>query len=73
VAIEQAIAFAQQMRDLALTAPPGQVLNRCEGHALDAGRDLLRATVQRAVQSSIDRAEAKKGRIASARAGAGGA
>jgi hypothetical protein len=72
VAIEQAIAFVTQMRDLALTATPGQVLDQCEGHALAAGRDPLRTTPQQAVQTSIDRAEEKKGRIASARAGAGG-
>jgi hypothetical protein len=72
MAIEQAIAFVTQLRDLALTATPGQVLDQCENHALDAGRDLLRTTLQQAVQTSIDHAEEKKGRIASARAGADG-
>lgn len=72
VAIEQAIAFVAQMRDLALNAAPGQVLDQCEGHALDAGRDLLRSTLQQAVQTSIDHAEGKKGRIVSARAAANG-
>jgi len=70
VVIEQAIAFVTQMRDLALNATPGRVLDQCEGHALDAGRDLLRATLQQAVQGSIDQAETQKGRIATARAGA---
>lgn len=70
VAIERAIAFVTQSRDLALRAPHGQVLDRCEGHVLGAGRDLLRTTLQHAVQTSTDRAEEKKGRIASARAGA---
>lgn len=70
VAIEQAIAFVAQMRDLALNATPGQVLDQCESHALNAGRDLLRTTLQQAVQGSIDQAETKKGRIVSARAGA---
>ena len=72
VAIERAIAFVTQMRDLALNATPGQVLDRCEGLALGTGRDLLRTTLQQAVQTSIDHAETKKGRIASARVGADG-
>jgi hypothetical protein len=71
-AIEQAIAFVAQMRDLALTAADGQVLDRCEGHALEAGRDLLRSTLQRAVQTSADQADEKKGRAASGRVGADG-
>lgn len=72
VAIEQAIAFVAQMRDLALHATPGQVLDQCETHALDAGRDLLRNTLQHAVQNSIEHAETKRGRTASARVGADG-
>lgn len=70
-AMEQALAFVAQLHDLAQTAPPGHVLERCESHALDGGRALLRTTLQQAVQASIDHAEAKKGRPASARAGAG--
>jgi hypothetical protein len=70
--IEQAIAFVTQMHDLALTAPPGHVLDQCEGHAVRAGRDLLRATLQQAAQASIDHAEQKKGAIAPARAEVGG-
>jgi hypothetical protein len=70
VAIEQAIAFVTQMRELACHAPPGQVLAACEGHALDAGRDLLRTTVQRAVQADLDTAAGKTASIADARAGA---
>ena len=70
--IEQAIAFVAQMRDLAVAAPPGQVIDHLEGHALDAGRDLLRGTLERAVQATVELADGKKGRTASARAGAGG-
>lgn len=61
VAIERAIAFITQMNDLALSAPPGQVLDICELQALTAGRDLLRVSLQQAVQASADRAEEKKG------------
>jgi hypothetical protein len=72
VAIEQAIAFVAQMRDLAVTAPHGQVIDRLEGHALDAGREWLRTTLERGVQASVTDGEGKKGRTAGARAGPGG-
>jgi hypothetical protein len=61
VAIERAIAFVTQLNDLALSAPPGQVLDTCELQALTTGRDLLRASLQQAVQSYLDTAEEKKG------------
>ena len=69
-AIERAIAFVAELHDLALTAPSGQVLDHCEGQALNRGRDLLRATLQEAVQARIDTAEVKKGRRGAVRAGA---
>ena len=72
VAIEQAIAFVAQMRDLTGQAPHGLVLDRLEGHALDAGRELLRGTLERAVPAAVDQAEGKKGRTGRARAAAGG-
>jgi hypothetical protein len=59
-AIERAIAFVTQLNDLALTTPPGHVLDACEFQALTAGRDLLRASLQQAVQSYVDCAEEKK-------------
>jgi hypothetical protein len=70
VAIEQAIAFVTQTRGLACHAPPGLVLAACEGHALDAGRDLLRTTLQRAVQADLDATAGKTASTARARAGA---
>lgn len=71
-AIEQHIAFVHQMRELGVEAPHGQVLDRLEGHAVDAGRDLLRGTLERAVRATVETQEGKKGRIGRARAGAGG-
>lgn len=59
VAIERAVAFVAEMHALAQTSPDGHVLHACEAHALDAGRDLLRATLQQAVQHRIDHAEKK--------------
>jgi hypothetical protein len=71
-AIERHIAFVQQMRDVGAVAPHGQVLHRLEGHALDAGRELLRTTLERGVQASVEQAAEKTGRTGRARAAAGG-
>lgn len=71
VAMLRAIAFVAQMNDLALSAPVGQVLDLCEGQALEAGRNLMQTTLQQAVQTRIDQAEEKKGGPVSARAGGG--
>jgi hypothetical protein len=68
LAIERAIAFVAEMHSLAQATPDGQVLHACEGHALDAGRDLLRLSLQQAVQARVEAAEEKGGPHASARA-----
>lgn len=68
VAIERAIAFGAEMHSLAQAPPDGQVLHTCEGHALDQGRDLLRLTLQQAVQARSDAAEEQGGLLAPARA-----
>jgi hypothetical protein len=68
LAIERAVAFVAEMHSLAQTAPEGLVLHSCEGHALDAGRDLLRFTLQQAVQGRVDAAEQKGGPRGPARA-----
>ena len=68
LAIEAAISFVAEMRQLAQTAPANQVISLCEGQALDQGRSLLRSTLQNAVQARIDSAEQKGGPPAPARA-----
>jgi hypothetical protein len=68
VAIERAVAFVAEMHSLAQTAPDGLVLHACEGHALDAGRDLLRLTLQQAAQARVAAAEEKGAPPAPARA-----
>ena len=68
LAIEQAVAFVAEMHSLAQIAPDGQVLAACEAHALGAGRDLLRSTLQRAAQARVDDAEKKGAPPAPARA-----
>jgi hypothetical protein len=67
LALEQAMAYIAQLRQLALTAPDGTVLAACEQHALSDGRALLRSTLTTALHSRIAAAEQKGGRLASAR------
>jgi hypothetical protein len=66
LALEQAIAYVAQLRQLALTAPDGTVLAACEQHALADGRALLRSTLAAALDSRIEAAEHKGGPPASA-------
>jgi hypothetical protein len=61
LALEQAIAFVRQLRQLAADAPDGAVLPACEQAALDSGRALLRDTLAAALQGRIDAAEQKGG------------
>ena len=61
LSIEAAISFVAEMHQLAQTSPAGQVIPLCEGQALDKGRDLLRSTLQDAVQTRIDSVEQKGG------------
>ena len=67
LALEQAIAYIAQLRQLALTAPDGAVLAACERHALADGRALLRSTLAAALDSRVEAAEQKGGPPASAR------
>jgi hypothetical protein len=67
-AIERAIAFVAEMHTLAQASPEGQVLHAWEGMALDQGRELLRLTLQQAVQTRVDVAEEKGGLPPPARA-----
>lgn len=54
-------AFLAEMRDLAGSAPEGQVLTSCEEAVAERGRQIQQQVLQRAVQERIDAAE-KKGR-----------
>lgn len=54
IELERAIAYFAEMRTVASTAAYGTVLAACEAHALDAGRRLLRETLESAAQSHID-------------------
>src|SRR5438445_587239 len=61
LALEQAIAYVAQLRQLALTAPDGTVLAACEQRVLADGRALLRSTLAAALDSRIEAAEQKGG------------
>ena len=61
LALERAIAFVRQLRQLAADAPAGAVLPTCEQAALASGRALLRDTLAAALQGRIDAAEQKGG------------
>ena len=66
LALEQAIAYITDLRQLAVDAPAGTVLDACEGLALDKGRALLRSTLAAALSSRIARDEQKGGTLAPA-------
>ena len=58
--LEQAVAYASTLHQMALTAPHGTVLASCEHLALTEGRKLLRDTLAHAVQTRVDTTDAKK-------------
>lgn len=66
LALEQAIAYVADLRQLAQDAPAGTVLDACERLALDCGRALLRSTLAASLQARIGTAEQKGGTPASA-------
>jgi hypothetical protein len=66
LALEQAIAYVAQLRQVAQDTPDGSVLDACERLALADGRALLRGTLAAALQSRIDGGEQKGGPPASA-------
>ena len=66
LALEQAIAYVNDLRQLAVDAPAGTVLDSCENLALDKGRALLRSTLAAALHSRIALDEQKGGTLAPA-------
>jgi hypothetical protein len=59
--MQRALAMFEEMEQLALTAPDGQVFDECEQAVIDKGRKLQAATLGEAVARRIEAAE-KKGR-----------
>ena len=66
LALEQAIAYLRDLRQLAIDAPAGTVLEACEGLALEKGRALLRSSLAAALGSRVALAEQKGGTLAPA-------
>jgi hypothetical protein len=66
LALEQAIAYVSQLRQVARDATDGSVLAACEKLALSDGRALLRSTLAAALGGRGDAAEQKGGPRASA-------
>jgi hypothetical protein len=69
--VRRALALAEEMEQLALTAPDGAVFDACEGAVIEKGRDLQRQVLGAAVARRIEAAEKKGRRSAPARAGGG--
>jgi hypothetical protein len=59
--VRRALALAEEMEHLALTAPEGQVFDTCEEAVIDKGRKLQGAVLGEAVSRRIEAIE-KKGR-----------
>ena len=64
--VEQALALAREVESAAGAAPPGRVLDRCEGLLLKRGRDFLLTVLQGIAQHTADEAVKKGGALASA-------
>jgi hypothetical protein len=63
--VRRALAFAEEMDRLALTAPDGVVFDVCEQAVIDQGRKLQAQVLSDAVTRRIEAAE-KKGRRSAA-------
>ena len=59
--LREYVAFLDEMKHLAATAPAGAVLATCEQAVVERGREHQRRVLQQAVQTCVDDAE-KKGR-----------
>jgi hypothetical protein len=59
--VRRALAMFEEMEQLALTAPDGQVFDVCEQAVIQKGRSLQAATLGEAVARRVEAAE-KKGR-----------
>ena len=70
VLVEQALLMARELQRAADTAPDGHVLERAEGVARTAGRELTRRALEAALQAQA--AGAEKKRPPAGPAGAGG-
>ena len=68
--VRRALAMAEEMEQLALTAPDGAVFEACEDAVVEKGRKLQGQVLGEAVARRIETAEKRGRRSASARADA---
>ena len=68
--MRRALAMFEEMEQLALTAPDGQVFDRCEEAVIEKGRKLQADVLGEAVARRVQAAEKKGRRFGSARAAA---
>ena len=64
--LRRVVALAEEMEQLALTAPDGTVFDACEGAVIEKGRDLQAQLLGEAVARRLEAAEKKGRRSASA-------
>jgi hypothetical protein len=69
--VRRALALAEEMEQLALTAPEGQVFDTCEQAVVEKGRKLQSEVLGDAVARRLEAAEKKGRRSACALADAG--
>jgi hypothetical protein len=55
--VERALALAKELEATAVSAPEGQIIDRCESLLLGAGRDFLRHALQDTLQSRVEALE----------------
>ena len=66
--MRRALAMFEEMEQLALTAPEGQVVDQCERAVIETGRTFQAATLGEAVARRVEAAEKKGRRSGGARA-----
>jgi hypothetical protein len=66
--VRRALAIAEEMEQLALTAPDGTVFDACENAVVEKGRKLQRQVLGEAVARRIETTEKRGRRSASVRA-----
>lgn len=59
--MRRALAMFEEMEQLALTAPDGQVVDVCEQAVIEKGRNLQAATLGEAVARRVEATEKKRG------------
>jgi hypothetical protein len=69
--VRRALAMFEEMEQLALTAPDGQVFDMCEEAVIEKGRKLQADTLGEAVARRVEAAEKKGRRSGFVRAAAG--